>query len=66
MDNKYEFDEGPRWCTHCQQPVELIQFSGFAGKGDPRPYRHKRPITVPCAAGPTLKESETTPDDPQF
>jgi hypothetical protein len=61
-----EQDEPDKFCKHCFQKLVRINFTGFAGKGEPHPYKHKLPMQVPCPVGPTLKESETTEDNPAW
>lgn len=64
MTDEEELEER-RFCRHCWGEVEKINFSGFAGKGDPRPWKHRRPQQVPCTLT-TLKDEDTTTDAPDF
>lgn len=52
-------DEDQLFCVHCDVPVTRINFTGFAGKGDPKPYRHKVGVKNICN-NTTLSENEVT------
>lgn len=60
-----EQEEPNRYCKSCGGKLQKIVFTGFAGKGDPRPYKHALPQKVPCAMT-TIKEDETTEEDSGF
>ena len=60
-------DDGvQRYCRHCSDPVQLITFTGFAGKGDPRPYRHAVGVKTTCSLATLSSEDVTTEGSPDI
>jgi hypothetical protein len=55
------------YCKYCYQPVVRIKYTGTAGRGDIRPYKHlynRSPLNVEICHRATLSEDDVTDSTP--